>query len=404
MQLTLLLLTALAIASSLGCSSAPSTSTSSSIGPNFQSNVTFKFVDPAGAFEVVLPGKPTQKRQILRVESTDVPTISNSVECALGLFTIAYSDYPKQLVDPTRYEAMLDGAVENSLASSNAKLLIQETITRYGRPGRHLRSSVTYEGITKQIITEFILDGYRMYVLMVLTDPNHVFHDEPAAFFDSFKIMASRPPTTTAAHPTASPQSTSAQATFDEYSIQNFGTILIADIMELQGGKFREFAKQYQEKTGMRVVDSNLATFQQKGVNDLTAEGRTTYARVMVQTIFNQDGEVFKTDELSTMSAKDLSDFDGETKAGTLRDLQAANTKVLAWYGTVVSRIGTYRALHTSYLRQFSTKPSVRVDEYIFFNHDRIHKISISYRLEDKSIWEEPLRKTLNSIHINLVK
>ena len=199
-------------------------------------------------------------------------------------------------------------------------------------------------------------------------------------------------------------QSSASEAGFDEYSIQDFGTILIADIMELQGGKFREFAKQYQEKTGMRVVDSNLATFQQKGVNDFTAEGRTTYARVMVQTIFNQAGEIFKTDELSTLSAKDLSDFDGETKAGILRDVQAANVKVLSWYGTVVSRIGTYRALHTSYLRQFGTKPSVRVDEYIFFNHDRIHKISISYRVEDKSIWEERLHRTLDSIRITLVK
>ena len=82
----------------------------------------------------------------------------------------------------------------------------------------------------------------------------------------------------------------------------------------------------------------------------------------------------------------------------------ANGMRLLGWDGLKVGRVGRYRALHFGYMRQLGSNPKVRVEEYLVPNGDRIHYITISYRVEDSGLWLPILERALSSLVINTVR
>ena len=51
-----------------------------------------------------------------------------------------------------------------------------------------------------------------------------------------------------------------------------------------------------------------------------------------------------------------------------------------------------------------SFKSNARVDEYKFFNDDRMHFLILSYRINEENIWKKDFEKILNSFTITNVR
>ena len=57
-------------------------------------------------------------------------------------------------------------------------------------------------------------------------------------------------------------------------------------------------------------------------------------------------------------------------------------------------------ALLISYKRQLNDKPYVHVEAYKFFDDDKVHSLTLSYRISEKKLWEDNLNLILKSFRI----
>ena len=83
--------------------------------------------------------------------------------------------------------------------------------------------------------------------------------------------------------------------------------------------------------------------------------------------------------------------------------LKSNNFKIVEWFPLKFVKLNNMCALHISYVRS-GHKSDVKVDEYQIFNNDRTHQLILSYRVNEKSIWDADFKKLLNSIKITNVR
>ncbi|MBK7392714.1 MAG: hypothetical protein IPI64_05345 [Chloracidobacterium sp.] len=196
-----------------------------------------------------------------------------------------------------------------------------------------------------------------------------------------------------------------AVATFVEYRIKDVGTIRIPVTMKLQGGVYKEIsealAKDLLTKKGYDVTGDEVI-FQQKGLNE--AKGDYSYARVMIGTDHGSPGEYERITAKLKATPEELSFLNSTIKKGLIESFDGLGGKLIRWDGVSIVLVGGRTALKTAYVRQIDTKPSVYVEMYQFQNYDRIHRLTISYRQNDATLWKADLEKTKNSFSITNVR
>ncbi|NHB70374.1 hypothetical protein [Perlabentimonas gracilis] len=77
--------------------------------------------------------------------------------------------------------------------------------------------------------------------------------------------------------------------------------------------------------------------------------------------------------------------------------MKQLKTKIIKWYPLEISNIGVYSTIKVSYIRQMETEKPVYVVSYNFFNYNEIVEITLSYRLEDESIWKDDFQEIIKS-------
>lgn len=182
-----------------------------------------------------------------------------------------------------------------------------------------------------------------------------------------------------------------------EVLIEAFGSITLPSEMEIQSGNYKTLNDKLKEILG---YESKSVVFQQKGLNDFNKDGFSTYARIMIKTITSSPG-TYPDLKKNKLSRKDLKDIEKEIKDELENSLSAINIVITKWYPIITEDINNFTSIKVQYDRQLGDNPEVEVEQYMIFNNDRMHIVTFSNRIEDRSEWITIFNNVKLSIFIN---
>jgi hypothetical protein len=173
--------------------------------------------------------------------------------------------------------------------------------------------------------------------------------------------------------------------------------------MEIQGKNFKELTNKL-KSIAKKEWDIEFAEpkmiFQPKGVNSSERESLSKYARVMYEITNGNAGDYQKLTEVLSMSTAELDELNIYLKNQFIEEFKKSPLRIIEWYPIQIIEVNGMSALYISYKRQLSDKPFVHVDTYKFFDYDKIHSLTLSYRISEKDLWKTKLDQSLKSFRI----
>ncbi len=191
------------------------------------------------------------------------------------------------------------------------------------------------------------------------------------------------------------------------YILKDVGYISIPAEMEIQKGNYKKLAEAYVTKMGKQfgfeIADKRIV-FQQNGLNSGGQASFTTYARVIIETFVGTAGDYDKLKTKINITALELKQTSDEIRAQTEREMLGTGLKIISWNGISITTVNGKPALKISFIRQLNDQPYVVVDIYIFQNNDRLHKLTLSYRQQDATVWQPLYADILKSFVITNIR
>lgn len=184
--------------------------------------------------------------------------------------------------------------------------------------------------------------------------------------------------------------------------IRNVGFIDMPANMEEQAGTYKEIMNNYYNRL---ELDAPQLVFQQKGLNNNNGSSYNTYGRVLVETQIGNYGDFQPLSfNISTVTSSEIIELSNTFKQKTISDLQSIGHSLIEWYPLKVKKLNGLPCIHVSYRRQLGTNPIVLVNYFIFQNNDRMHSLTLSYRVAETSIWKTDFDRILSSFRISNIK
>ena len=186
-------------------------------------------------------------------------------------------------------------------------------------------------------------------------------------------------------------------ASAEKINIPDVGSIVVPEIMEvkdlLENKAVRDkvYKKMNIDPKSMGGVQRNLVVKQ---------KGMKLYSRIIVETIPGQPGDYDRINSKYTMTSEEMKITEEQLKASFESQFKNTSLKILQWYPFKLVDINGIRALHFSFRRQLNNNPQVLVKYYLFQNYDRLIRLTASYRLDEKEIWQDFIQKSINSFRI----
>lgn len=197
------------------------------------------------------------------------------------------------------------------------------------------------------------------------------------------------------------------QIEFDNYLLSGIGSISIPNTMELQSGQYKEINDKIEEKVAEKFkyeITGNMIVFQQKGLNELEKKSFTTYARIMLDTDIGKPGDFQKANTKIALTSSEIKELSDELKQEVLTGFKGTALKLIDWYSCSFALISGKQCLKISYKRQLADNPPVLVDIYRFQNNDRLHSLTIAYRVSDYETVKSIFNKTINSFKLTNIR
>ena len=194
-------------------------------------------------------------------------------------------------------------------------------------------------------------------------------------------------------------------ATWQNVSIPNVCTFKIPDTMEIQAGKYKIISDGLQKEIFELPVDSTRVIAQQKGLNKYSKEAfkEKNYARVMIETDYGQNGDYENIRTPLTATAFELNELsmlyrDEIVKVFTQLSAKGKiKQKLLAWYPLKIVNINGISMIKVSYQRSVNNAKPVLVNIYVVNNNDRLHRITVSYKIENAVNYKNDLDKVIET-------
>jgi hypothetical protein len=184
--------------------------------------------------------------------------------------------------------------------------------------------------------------------------------------------------------------------------IRNVGFIDLPPNMEVQSGTYQEIMNSYYNRL---EVDAPQLVFQQKGLNTNTSSSFQNYGRILIETQTGSYGDFQPLSfNIATVTSSEISDLNWNFKQKTMSDLASIGHTLIEWYPLKVKKVNGMPCMHVSYKRQLGTNPVVLVNYYIFQNNDRMHSLTLSYRVSETALWKTNFDRILTSFRITNVK
>lgn len=180
------------------------------------------------------------------------------------------------------------------------------------------------------------------------------------------------------------------------YTIKEVGSISIPSKMVMADNSYNNDAHNYASSAYPSVTTPKTMTFKQK------APASETYAQVIINTFVKKAGAYLKMNSW-TVTPAELQQVNAQYRKANESDYRGAD-KLLAWNGTTVETVNGCKALKTAYVRQVGNNPPVYVEMYSFYNNDRLHTLTLSYRQKDEKLWKPLYAQILNSFKITNIR
>jgi hypothetical protein len=177
--------------------------------------------------------------------------------------------------------------------------------------------------------------------------------------------------------------------------VGNVGSLQYPPTMEIQNDSYRSIS-------GAPSPGYNNIILQQYGLNQMTPDGRSRYARVIFNTK-NSDFGISLYDNLS-FTQSELSEINDSAYNSTVQELAKINNRILTWEPVKVININGVDCLYQNYKRQMSNNPVVTVYSFTFFNNRYMHTLTVSFRDSERSYWNAPGYDIRNVIHTLEIK
>ena len=176
------------------------------------------------------------------------------------------------------------------------------------------------------------------------------------------------------------------------------------DFLELQSGDYREFVE---EVFLVYELQSSDFTLQQVGLNELNLSAFDEYRRVMLQTSYLNPGEeVFRAKQKYTMSKQELAEIRSAWVSQVSQELAQqsmaglGDNRIVDPGSVEIVEINGMHPLVWTYTRQLDDNPVVLVRQYVFWNYDKMHLLSFSYRVQDEEECTDIYAKILQSFRL----
>ncbi len=197
------------------------------------------------------------------------------------------------------------------------------------------------------------------------------------------------------------------QIEFENYSLSGIGSISIPNTMELQSGKYKEIHDKLEVKVAEKFkyeITGNAIVFQQKGLNELEKKSFTSYARIMLDTDIGSPGDYQKATTKIAPTSNEIKELNSDLKTQVIDGFKGTQLKLIDWYGCSFVIINGKQCLKVSCKRQLGSNPEVHVDLYRFQNNDRMHTLTISYRVSDTETVKPIFTKVFNSFKLTNIR
>jgi hypothetical protein len=190
--------------------------------------------------------------------------------------------------------------------------------------------------------------------------------------------------------------------------IKDVGYFDMPPTMEIQNGKYREYADDVREIHG---YDTTQITVQQKGLNAYIEDSFKKYARVILHTTMGEDDSYFRSSfDLSFFTPKEKIVVDemmnNIVKKEVLNypEFLQGLAKIIEWDSTKVETVNGQVCVHSSFRRQVLDQPIVSVHCYDFHNNDRNHRLVLEFRVNESELWKADFEKIVDSFRITNLK
>lgn len=189
---------------------------------------------------------------------------------------------------------------------------------------------------------------------------------------------------------------------WEKIYIKNVGSFDLPPTMEVQKGKYKEFVDEVKKIKG---YDASQLTAQQKGLNEIGKEGFEKYARIIVETTFGSAGDFEKYNfNITEITQTDITELNSIYKQQIQKSFLGTGLKLIDWYPLKAEKVNGVSCIHISYKRQLQDKPFVLVHIYYFHNNDRMHSLTLSYRLTEADYWKADYATILKSFRISNIR
>ena len=154
--------------------------------PNWQ-----EYRSQAGRYSVLMPGKPKEQTQSVNSAVGTLDMHIASYEDRSGAYLIMYTDYPADLVNLDRADAMLDGGARGAVENVNGNLIQQQDFPLGNIPGREIEFNAPAQGAqpATRVKVRYFLVNNRMYQVMVVAQQSQGLPVDTQKYLDSFKLI-----------------------------------------------------------------------------------------------------------------------------------------------------------------------------------------------------------------------
>jgi hypothetical protein len=146
------------------------------------------FTSKEGAFEVLMPGVPTEEKKTLQLGSgpTELNLFVVERKKEEAAYIVAYCEFPASALQGASPEERLNYARNRAVSRTRGKLAGEKKIKLGSFPGRELRFETEGKGLVRQRL--FAVKD-KLYQVMVAGPKETVLSREADKFLESFKLL-----------------------------------------------------------------------------------------------------------------------------------------------------------------------------------------------------------------------
>ncbi|MBE2246414.1 MAG: hypothetical protein IAE67_04100 [Candidatus Competibacteraceae bacterium] len=169
-----------------GCGKKASDNTTSDNSSTTTSENVNKFTTEEGNFKIAFPGEPTISNEKVPTEVGDIDMHMYMYEKGYDeAYMVAFSDYPKELVDAGDKGEMLQGSKEGVVSNISAKLEDEKKIEIDGHPGLFFKA----KGPQFATVYKLFMVNNRLYQVGILRASDYPSDADTKSFLDSFELI-----------------------------------------------------------------------------------------------------------------------------------------------------------------------------------------------------------------------